>query len=250
MPNVERTPPYVQIANHYRKQIQDGELHEGDQIPSISEIKQTWSVATSTASKALSQLQVEGLVRSSPRGTFVENTFRNARSPLDRFRHVRKAGAAYSDGEWSRTLAAELVTPPLYVADLLDIGAREQVVRRESVTIRAKRAAELVVTWHPKRLADLVPELLENGSESKGNAEPLIKKIEQALGVRVTQGRDDMEAREADEREASRLGLKIGSPILCIVHRWTAGDELVEYGEKCLPPKHVVAYEYDLSEEG
>lgn len=250
-PRAERTPHlFIQIANHYRQKIRDGLLATGTKLPSIKAISAEWGVAPATTVKAIGQLQVEGYVRSSPRGTYVSDDFKAASTPHDRLLRVGRTGSMHAEGEHVRTLAAEIVKPPLYVAELFgfdDPGA--QVVRRESVTIRNKRAASLSVTWHPAEYAELVPELLNQGPESSSSkGAPMIHRIEAALGRPLTGGRDDIEAREADPREANHLGLRVGSPVLCVVHRWTSGNDLIEYGEQCLPPKHVIGYEYDLTE--
>jgi GntR family transcriptional regulator len=251
-PRISRAPmPFMQIAEHYRQMIRDGELAEGHKLDSIRSLAAEWDVSPATVAKALGQLQVEGFLRSSTRGTFVEDLAKSASSPHDRLLRVRKLGTTYGHGEWTQTLSAKIMKPPNYVADLFGFeDPNAKVIRRESVTMRAGRRAELVVTWHPAEYAELVPALLEESRNNKRNeGKPLIEQIEESLGKRLTRGRDDIEAREADEREAGHLGLKVGAPTLCVVHRWSAGDDLVEYGERCLPPKHAIAYAYDLEEE-
>lgn len=248
MPRIDRTPPYVQIAQHYRQEILDGRMTEGEKLPAIADVAEQWGVAVATASKAISQLQVEGYVRTSPRGTFVESPARTASAPRDRLLRVRRTGMDHSASEWVQTLKASVETAPPYVADLFGEEPGFQVVRRESVTVRGKRPAALSVTWHPAKYAELVPSLLQEGRHSSGTEGALIKQIEDATGQRITSIRDDIEAREADPREANHLGVRVGAPVLCVVWRWSAGDELVEYGEQCLPPKHVIGYGYDLEE--
>lgn len=248
MPRIDRTPPYVQIAEHYRKEILDGRLSEGDKLPSIADVAEQWGVAIATASKAISQLQVEGYVRSSPRGTFVANAFKTASAPRDRILRVRRIGTETSSTEWVTTLNAEIVKAPLYVAELFGEEPGFQVVRRETITVRDKKPAALSVTWHPARYAELVPSLMDQGRKKASTEGALIKLIEDATDQQVTSVRDDIEARESSAREANHLGLRTGAPVLCVVWRWSAGDELVEYGEQCLPPKHVIGYGYEMEE--
>lgn len=248
-PRIARTPtPFMQIAEHYRQQIRDGELAEGHRLDSIRDLAKEWSVSPATVAKALGQLQVEGFLRTSTRGTFVEDLAKSASTPADRLTRIRRLGTSHGPGEWTQTLSAEIVRPPSYVADLFGFeDAHARVVRRESVTMRAGLRAELVVTWHPAEYAELVPALLEQQRTNNGNeGVPLIRQIEDALGSTLTKGRDDIEAREASDREAGHLGIRVGAPTLCVVHRWSAGDDLVEYGERCLPPKHAFSYAYDL----
>ncbi|MBF9132908.1 TetR/AcrR family transcriptional regulator C-terminal domain-containing protein [Plantactinospora sp. S1510] len=65
-------PPYLRIVAEIRRRIGAGELGAGDQVPSTRQIMQQWGVAMATASKVLTVLRHEGLVRAEPgRGTVV-----------------------------------------------------------------------------------------------------------------------------------------------------------------------------------
>ncbi|MGK5544606.1 TetR/AcrR family transcriptional regulator C-terminal domain-containing protein [Streptomyces sp. URMC 127] len=65
-------PPYLRIAAELRRRITDGELAPGDRVPSTRQIAQEWNVALATATKVLTTLRQEGLVRARPRaGTVV-----------------------------------------------------------------------------------------------------------------------------------------------------------------------------------
>ncbi|MGW1674120.1 TetR/AcrR family transcriptional regulator C-terminal domain-containing protein [Streptomyces sp. NPDC002324] len=65
-------PPYLRIVAAIRQRIADGELAPGDRIPSTRQIAREWGVALATATKVLTTLRLEGLVRTRPRvGTVV-----------------------------------------------------------------------------------------------------------------------------------------------------------------------------------
>ncbi|GLY80642.1 TetR/AcrR family transcriptional regulator C-terminal domain-containing protein [Actinoallomurus iriomotensis] len=55
-----------QIVAELRHRIVTGELAPGDRVPSTREITRRWGVAMATATKALTQLRHEGLVRAVP----------------------------------------------------------------------------------------------------------------------------------------------------------------------------------------
>ncbi len=63
--------PWRQIHARLRAQIEDGELPPGARLPSITDLSQTYGVAMTTVRKALDALKTEGLVVTSPMGTFV-----------------------------------------------------------------------------------------------------------------------------------------------------------------------------------
>ncbi|WP_411084576.1 TetR/AcrR family transcriptional regulator C-terminal domain-containing protein [Streptomyces sp. cmx-18-6] len=67
-------PRYSQIVDELRQRIEAGELSPGDRVPSTREITKQWGVAMATATKVLTELRREGLVRVVPGvGTVVES---------------------------------------------------------------------------------------------------------------------------------------------------------------------------------
>jgi len=63
--------PWRQIAAIYRARIESGEMPPGARLPSIRSISQEYQVATTTAQKVVEALRDEGMVITSPMGTFV-----------------------------------------------------------------------------------------------------------------------------------------------------------------------------------
>lgn len=240
---ISEPSPYMRIADHYRRQIIDGELAPGAKLPTIKALADEHGVATATAANAMQQLAVEGYVYTSPRrGTFVSDTALAASSPRDRLDRVRRTGSIQGQGETARVTSAQIVVPPVYVAELYGLDDGDQVVRREWVTGRGQTRLSLNVTWHPAQFAAQVPELLSTAPSSPGH---LIEKILQTTGRAITHARDDFHARKADEREAGMLGVAVRSTILAGAHRWSDDFGLIEYGEWVLPERHVIGYEYN-----
>ncbi|MET8122279.1 TetR/AcrR family transcriptional regulator C-terminal domain-containing protein [Micromonospora sp. NPDC005189] len=62
----ESTPPYLRIVGELRQRITAGELSPGDRVPSTRQIVREWGVAMATASRALTVLRQEDLVRAVP----------------------------------------------------------------------------------------------------------------------------------------------------------------------------------------
>ena len=59
-PHVERPlPPYLQILQAIREQIDEHKLRPGDTVPSEREIASDWSVSRATATKVLAALRAE-----------------------------------------------------------------------------------------------------------------------------------------------------------------------------------------------
>src|SRR5688500_5403058 len=65
--SIELGPPYVRIAAGLRGMIERGELLPGARLPSTRQLARDAGVALATASKALSLLRDDGVVRAIPR---------------------------------------------------------------------------------------------------------------------------------------------------------------------------------------
>lgn len=237
------TKTYARIAGYYREQVLTGDLKPGTKLPSNKEMANSWSVATATVQRALNQLTVEGLIRTSPRGTFVADDPMAGVAAKDRLMRSQQTRSVLIDGETSIVTAAELIVPPLYVAEIFDLDHGDQVVRREFATGRGKSRLSFQVRWYPAHFAALVTDLLSTNPRKNDD---LFVRVQEAAGRPATWGRDDMHGRDADAREASALGLPVGASILAGAHRWGDDEGVIEYGEWCLPPRMTIGYEYKV----
>lgn len=229
------------LADHYRQEILSGALAPGAKLPTNRELAGSWQTTAATVTRALSALQVEGYIVTSPRGTFVSDAPAATLSPTNRLERVRRVKSLLAEGETSIVSAAELVRPPVYVADLFDLEYGDQVVRREWTAGRGRVRTCFAVTWYPARFAALVPDLLNT---SPGRNDGLTWKVLEATGRQITHARDDMHARKLDAREASHLGRPVGDPTLAMAWRWSDDEGMIEYGEACLPERLTIGYEY------
>ncbi|MFJ6727506.1 GntR family transcriptional regulator [Streptomyces sp. NPDC091281] len=68
----DHRPPYVQVAEYLRRQIQAGVLKPGDQIPPSRELQEKFGIASATVQNAFRMLKNEGLIYGvQGRGSFV-----------------------------------------------------------------------------------------------------------------------------------------------------------------------------------
>lgn len=249
-PQLDRaSPAYVQVADYYRSKIHDGSLAEGARLPSLTEIGREFGIARATAVKGITQLQVEGLAYSNPRGTWVSGAEHKATTPQVRVRWAHSAGHSTAGASESHYVtAAEVVEPPRYVAELLDLDAGALVVRREWVTSERGVPRALSVTWYPAQFADEVPRLLSTHPDEVGD---VLTAVEARIGE-VDRVRTWAHARTADGREAGALALSIGAAVLAVTWTLTTGErrDLVEYGESVLPPRSTLTWPACLADEG
>jgi DNA-binding transcriptional regulator YhcF (GntR family)/AcrR family transcriptional regulator len=127
--NERGVPRYSQIVAELRQRIEAGELAPGERVPSTREITRQWGVAMATATKVLTELRQQGLVRAVPGvGTVVDTGSQPPRPsrpavaqpsapPAPRTRTQR-------DGASEQTLSTErIVASAIAVADAEGLAA-------------------------------------------------------------------------------------------------------------------------------
>lgn len=233
---LERDAPYVQIIEHYRREIGAGRLKDGDMLPSGREIAAEFGVSLATAAKVATGLQALGLVTPRPgAGTMV--TAR--RPPADRVRGgplliTLASRSPMHLGDKSRILEARLVQAPQNVAAQLGTEPTAQVVCRRQATIRDSATAALLTSWFPAALAETIPDLLSK-----------TRLTEDVKGYSPAWGEDWVQARPPTSAEAREFGIKRGSPVSVVRSRRFDADEVViEYAELIARADSRVAYRY------
>jgi len=64
--------PFEQIADHFRRRIEDGEISPGERLPTVRQIAEQWQVARQTVGRAIELLKEGGYVTTGGRaGTVV-----------------------------------------------------------------------------------------------------------------------------------------------------------------------------------
>lgn len=131
----QAVPRYSQIVVELRRRIETGELAPGDRVPSTREITRQWGVAMATATKVLTELRREGMVRAVPGvGTVVAAPNRPSRA-------ARPAAAARPSGPSDAPSAQAALTLARIVGTAVTVADTEGLA---AVSMR-RVAAELGV---------------------------------------------------------------------------------------------------------
>lgn len=242
-PRVDRpAPPYVQIAEHFRLLIKNGELSEGARLPSVAEIADAWTVATATAAKALNQLRAEGYARSTNQGTYVSLAHKQTTGP-DRLQMLRATGNGFRPGETAEIVNAELANVDGDVAEALATEVDSPAVRRRRVYRDDLGVVAVSTSWLPGALADSAPELL--------STDPLPKMtfglVEDRTGRRAVRRRDVISIRSVPEDVAQILGVDPGAESLTMANLyWDQNGDPTEYAVDYLAPGRELSAEYSI----
>lgn len=245
MPSIERSdPPYLQIAAHIRHQIISGELQDGDPIPSIRQISETWQVANATATKVMSTLRAEGLTRSIAGVGTVVNAIETHRSAHDRAISVQKTGKIYPPGHYAKIRSAELSPATERVAAALGIEEGKGAIRRRRTTYTADDVpVSTSVSWFRAELAEAAPLLLETERIRQGT----MRYVEEQTNAKLTGTHVQHAAGFANDDDAAALGVPAESPVLLSRNRfYDENGAVIEYGESTALPGHWVFYDYTI----
>ena len=238
---IRREPPYVQMIEHFRREILSGRLKEGDRLPTARELQREYGVSLTTAAKVAGGLQALGLVTSRV-GIGSVVTIRQPEG-RDRVPAVRLDGLAWPSGS-DTILDAGLASCPQRVAEALGVNARARVIRRRRVTIAAKAPVAASTSWFPPGLKTGAPALLETAELADGT----IGYLEQATGRKAARREDRLSAAVADAEAARDLDVEPGSPVITVNSRiYDAAGAVLEYRETVLPLGAECAYAFTLA---
>jgi DNA-binding GntR family transcriptional regulator len=228
---------YADVAAHFRTLIKSGELAPGDSLPSVTEIRDQFGVASKTVSRALALLKSEGLVTSrGSLGTVV------AKSPLvitgaDRLNRMEKNGLRYAPGETSsghRVMRRSVYDPEVCTALNLEPG--DEAVIRIRVFRQDDKPTSVGVSFYPPRTTNAVPEL----SEDVRMVKQFDKLYTERTGRDVVKGQRTAHARQAsqDELDALEIDAPPHSAVAVLVTAVTFHDdeEALGYWEDVYAP--------------
>jgi GntR family transcriptional regulator len=203
-------PVYQRIADDLRKQIDDGELKVGAQIPSRSELKRAYDASDQTVDRAVRVLKAAGYAQ----GQFGRGVFVTDRTPLGTL--LRTTGAVDSpfaaqfsaDGTsltWEATSLA--VAASATVAARLAIEPGDRVMCTQYEYLADRKPVQLATSWEPLAITEGTDVVFpERGPYAKRGVRGRMA----AIGVRVVRASEVVGARPATTAEAEALGCSPG----------------------------------------
>lgn len=248
MPTVERPdPPYLQIVRQIRGQIDSGELRPGDAVPSARMIGEEWGVAHATAARVITVLRNDGLIVTSARGSFVAEPLSGTQAYA---RSVKARGKIYPQGHHAVIVSVEVITAPDHIVGIMGVNS---VIRRERVTwapdkeTGEDRPYSTSVSWFDGAVAEVCPMLFTGERILHGTAQYV---ADQTGRGRSPHERNIVAAHRASEREAERLNIQRGDPVLRgRAYFWDLHGGVLEYGESSKREEIEESYDYTVESE-
>ncbi|MEZ7005697.1 GntR family transcriptional regulator [Streptomyces sp. AD55] len=222
------TTGYAEIAEHFRRQIREGTLRPGDEMPSYKAVGEQFGVAHTTANRAFRVLKMEGLTLARPgKKTVVAGPVSN--NIATRVALHGATGSALDGGEVSRILEVGTTGADELVASRLDIAPGTPVQVRRRVVSRNGLPIHLSSSYYPAYVVAVTPELTE--PVSTGASRELAA---QRLGLAQDQVLEEVTSRLATTAEKEALGLTAGEVVVTQVVRTVTleDDRVVEVAVK------------------
>lgn len=228
----------AELAAHFRREIEDGTLAPGQQLPSHRQVVEEFKTSPSTINKAWQILKTEGLIYTeSGRGTFVTEQSDVAVTGAARLRRIERTGQPYAPGEMAtkRWVGLRSVADPK-IAELLGLEPHDEVVIRRRVHRRPGKPPTLDMSFiHTRALGD-VPEVL--------NEQPFEqvwhRVYTERTGREVTPSPERRSARLISNDELKALGLdlpaEVAAAVLVVVNVFHDEEGPLEVWEDVYPP--------------
>jgi DNA-binding GntR family transcriptional regulator len=233
---------YADIAAHFRRQIETGELRPGDRLPTVREVMQQFQVAQQTASRAYKVLKAAGLTTATTGGG-TEVAALGSSNIASRVQHHAATGRALSSQETSHILEVGTVGADEAVASRLEVEPGTLVYVRRRVVTRDGAPVHTSSSYYLPFVVEATPELAE--PVSTGASRELAA---ERLGVAQDNVLEELTSRFATETEKELLGLT-GSPVN--VHQvirtvYLADGRVVEVAVKVVGGSTVLRYPSSL----
>ncbi|MGN1400040.1 MAG: GntR family transcriptional regulator [Bacillus sp. (in: firmicutes)] len=214
-------PIYHQLEELLKEMIDSDQWKAGEAIPSERELSETYGISRMTVRQALTNLVNEGLLyRKKGTGTFVNDR---------KVEQILQGLTSFSEDMTERGLKPS--------SDILSYGTV-----KASASVASKLGLELgsdVLQIERIRLADNEPMALEtaymplhltSGLTKETAKDSIYHYIEDALGLRIAEAHQELEAIAANERDAAYLQIEPGCPVLKITRiTFLDNDKPFEY---------------------
>ncbi|MBL3644609.1 GntR family transcriptional regulator [Bacillus sp. RHFB] len=193
------SPIYHQLEEEIKGAIQSLELVPGEMIPSEKEYTEKYGISRMTVRQAISNLVNGGyLYRQRGKGTFVAE--QKSEPPLQGLTN-------FTEDMISRGLK-----PSTRVISFTEVKADHELAAKLEV-----EAGTAIFELERVRLADRLPMAYEKLYIPKA----IHEYVEKKFGLKIQHGRQVIEAAIAQKKEAEKLGVAEGSPVLLIERRST-----------------------------
>jgi GntR family transcriptional regulator len=202
------TPLYTQIKRVLREMILAGVYKPHQQMPSESEMIESFQVSRITIRQALNDLQNEGLIfRIHGKGTFVSKP--KAFQDLTRLQGFSEAMRQMGYETFAKVLSCKTISPSPQVQERLRLGKRAKVTELKRLRYLNREPISVDVSYLPAAIGARL-------SNKDLASRDVFAILENDLGIALGHADLQIGSALADENFGHLLGLEEGAPVLTI----------------------------------
>jgi len=205
----EAIPLYYKLQTILRNKILSGELVSGDRLPTEKDLAKEYKVSRATVRQALASLEKDGLIiRRRGKGTFVS---KDIRIFFDPFKFAGSVDDFTCMGISTSTKVIDfgVTRIPREIAECLQLPVNSRVVRVIRLRFVERYPYCYLLNYLPIEIGQKIqPDILR--------VKPLVKVLEDDLGIYLAKAVQTFEATIADSEVALLLDTGVGDPLLKI----------------------------------
>lgn len=199
-------PAYQQIYKQIKEQIENGNLHTGDEIPSEKEMIENFEVSQITVRRALMDLTNDGYLKKR-RGAATIVAFQKTKRDLTNFLSFGGSARVKGDHPGSIILKFATIEANFHVSQMLKIEPGTKVYYLRRLRLLNGRVVGLNDTFVSTRLGIKL-------SEDEFNSETSLYDLLESKGIKLGSADETMEARMADSTIKRDLFLEDNQPVI------------------------------------
>lgn len=216
MGKYEPIPLYYQVKESLLEKITNNYFEVGSLIPSETELQKTYNVSRITVRRAIQELVKEGyLTTQQGKGTFVSKP--KASQELNLISSWAETMIELGMQPHTENVSFTEEIAPTNVAKKLNLEKDEKVFKLYRIRYVNNEPICLMTNY-------LVPSIMPGLNEKGLIGESLYETLEKEYNIQLSRGVETVEAKIANEKEASLLDVKKGAPLLYAT-RITYDDE-------------------------
>jgi GntR family transcriptional regulator len=202
-------PLYKQVKERLLRALDDGTIPPRAKLASERELVELYGVSRITIRQAMTELVLEGHLRSHPGKGFYPTGRPKGVYELELLRSFTATAVAHGRRPGSRLLTAAQVEAPEEVARALQLGAGEQVISLRRLRLIDDQPVAIAHDWMP---AAIVPGILELDWTVPNSS--LYAELAGRYGLLPQRGHTILSARLADAEESRLLELPPPAAVL------------------------------------
>lgn len=199
------TPVYYQIQKHIQHLIKEGELCQGDKLPSERELSKELNVSRTTVRKAISNLVTQGYCeKKAGRGLFVSGE--KIRISIQGFKGFTKFVNELDYKPSTEVINKEIINPPDLIKDKLEINKEGKVLLLKRLRLINQEPAIVETTYLSLQRMP--------GLENYNFKKSLYSIIENEYNIKPYLTKGVFNISTVDENNAHLLNIPLGSAVL------------------------------------